>query len=119
MEQGDGSYVLGLSTLATGRHGRGTLNGFIIAKFGVLGDPDFSRESGKTRQKVEDTHSTSHLCRKQRVVPGQYFCGGRLQFRSPVLWILRRPWDPPGLCAEENPYASFGGRLANAFGTII
>lgn len=59
MEQGDGSYVLGLSTLATGRHRRGTLNGFIIAKFGVLGDPDFSK--GVRQDKAKSRGYSLHL----------------------------------------------------------
>jgi hypothetical protein len=39
-----GWYALDSSALATNWHRRGILDGVIIPKFGVLRDPDFSRE---------------------------------------------------------------------------
>ena len=66
------------------------------------------------QQKMERTHSTSHDCRKQRVVPEQSFYGEWLRLRSPTSRIPHRPWSPSGPCAEVHPHASFGGTLIHA-----
>jgi len=43
--EGMGLYALDSPALTASRHGRGVLDGVVVAKFGVLRNPDFWRES--------------------------------------------------------------------------